>query len=130
MLKRSKRLVQDEAVIEIADGIKIDTLNLCQLDSDKPLLFTRREIDILQFLQNHERGPVPREELLEQVWGYRHVEALETRTVDIHIAKLRRKIEPDPKQPRFLVTIRGQGYRLLSASVAKIDDANPRRSEY
>ncbi|MCB1831407.1 MAG: winged helix-turn-helix domain-containing protein, partial [Gammaproteobacteria bacterium] len=36
----------------------------------------------------------------------------ETRTVDIHIAKLRRKLEPDPGQPRFLVTIRGAGYRL------------------
>jgi two-component system response regulator RegX3 len=38
---------------------------------------------------------------------------IETRTVDIHIAKLRRKIEPAPKEPRFLVTVRGAGYRLV-----------------
>jgi DNA-binding response OmpR family regulator len=59
----------------------------------------------------HHDRPVSREELLTQVWGYaRH---LETRTVDIHIAKLRRKIEPDPKSPRFLTTVRGAGYRLV-----------------
>jgi DNA-binding response OmpR family regulator len=56
---------------------------------------------------------VPREELLNRVWGYAKHLDIETRTVDIHIAKLRRKIEPDPAQPRHLVTVRGAGYRLL-----------------
>ena len=63
-------------------------------------------------MQQHGQRPVPREELLEKVWGYRKAENIETRTVDIHIAKLRRKIEDDPKQPRFLLTIRGEGYRV------------------
>jgi two-component system response regulator RegX3 len=48
------------------------------------------------------------------VWGYARGLDLETRTVDIHIAKLRRKLEPDPAQPRYLITVRGAGYRLLS----------------
>ena len=43
---------------------------------------------------------------------------IETRTVDIHIAKLRRKLEPNPKQPVYLITVRGGGYRLLSGSGA------------
>jgi two-component system response regulator RegX3 len=48
------------------------------------------------------------------VWGYAKNLEIETRTVDIHMAKLRRKIEPDPGQPRYLVTVRGAGYRLIS----------------
>ena len=54
-----------------------------------------------------------REELLTRVWGYDRTADIETRTVDIHIAKLRRKIEPDAKEPRNLITVRGAGYRLL-----------------
>ena len=58
--------------------------------------------------------PVSRDELLAKVWGYAKNIDIETRTVDIHIAKLRRKIEPDPAKPRYLVTVRGAGYRLLA----------------
>ena len=55
-----------------------------------------------------------RDELLHKVWGYARDLDLETRTVDIHIAKLRRKIEVDPGAPRFLTTVRGAGYRLVT----------------
>ena len=54
-----------------------------------------------------------REELLARVWGYANHMDIETRTVDIHIAKLRRKIELDPKLPKHLTTVRGAGYRLV-----------------
>jgi len=56
---------------------------------------------------------VSREELLAKVWGYARNLDIETRTVDIHVAKLRRKIEADPKEPQRLVTVRGAGYRLM-----------------
>ncbi len=72
-------------------------------------------MEILEYLSAHNDRPVPREELLHKVWGYARDAQIETRTVDIHMAKLRRKIEPDPVEPRFLVTIRGAGYRLLTA---------------
>ncbi len=54
-----------------------------------------------------------RDELLTRVWGYDRSAEIETRTVDIHIAKLRRKIELDAKEPRSLITVRGTGYRLV-----------------
>jgi len=111
VLKRSLKYTEQVGILAVAN-IRIDTANLQQLDSSQPLQFTRREIDILYYLQQHEQRPVPREELLEKVWGYIRAENIETRTVDIHIAKLRRKIEVDPKQPRFLLTVRGEGYRL------------------
>jgi two-component system response regulator RegX3 len=71
-------------------------------------------MDVLEYLHANNERPVSREELLSKVWGYRRDLDIETRTVDIHIAKIRRKIEHDPKNPRFLVTIRGAGYRLMS----------------
>jgi DNA-binding response OmpR family regulator len=97
----------------VAQLVEIDTRNLAGRCQDKPLSFTRREMDILQYLHNNHARPVPREELLSKIWGYAKNLDLETRTVDIHIAKLRRKLEPEPAQPRYLVTVRGAGYRLL-----------------
>ena len=71
---------------------------------------------ILEYLAAHGDRPVPRDELLNKVWGYARDAEIETRTVDIHVAKLRRKIEPEPSEPRFLVTVRGAGYRLLTGA--------------
>lgn len=113
VLKRTLKRTEPIPVLTLGD-IRIDTANLEQLDCNLPQQFTRREVEILHYLQQHDERPVPRDELLENVWGYRQPETIETRTVDIHIAKLRRKIEADPKQPKFLLTIRGEGYRLLS----------------
>jgi two-component system response regulator RegX3 len=59
---------------------------------------------------------VSREELLVEVWGYANGSRFDTRTVDIHMAKIRRKIELDPKAPVLLITVRGEGYRLLTGS--------------
>jgi len=69
---------------------------------------------MLQYLRLNPDRPVPRDELLARVWGYAKNLGIETRTVDIHIAKLRRKIETDPAKPRYLVTVRGAGYRLVA----------------
>jgi two-component system response regulator RegX3 len=71
-------------------------------------------MEVLHYLGANPDRAVSREELLNKVWGYARGLDIETRTVDIHIAKLRRKLEPDPAQPRYLVTVRGAGYRLLS----------------
>ncbi len=70
-------------------------------------------MEILQYLKANSERPVSREELLHRIWGYARNMDIETRTVDIHIAKLRRKIEPDPANPHHLVTVRGAGYRRL-----------------
>jgi two-component system response regulator RegX3 len=111
VLKRVHLRNHEKNILQIAT-IQIDTANLVQINDDNPRSFSRREIDILQYLQQHSERPVSREELLEQVWGYKQADAIETRTVDIHIAKLRRKIETYPKQPEWIMTVRGEGYRL------------------
>jgi two-component system response regulator RegX3 len=118
VLRRSRVGVESAAKIALGGGVEIDTRNLCGRRGAETLAFTRREIEILQYLQSNAERPVSRAELLTRVWGYDRTADIETRTVDIHIAKLRRKIEPDAKEPRNLVTVRGAGYRLVLASTA------------
>ncbi len=110
---RRARLGLDEAMIRLGDDLEVDVANLAGRRGAETIAFTRREMEILQYLGANRDRPVSREELLHKVWGYARDLGIETRTVDIHIAKLRRKIEPDPAQPRYLVTVRGAGYRLL-----------------
>ena len=116
VLRRSDCLSQRKKSIQVNDQLTIDTENLCgnKDGSSEKISFTRKEIELLQYLDAHSDRPVSREELLNKVWGYNKDIEIETRTVDIHIAKIRRKIEPDHKQPCCLVTVRGAGYRLLS----------------
>jgi two-component system response regulator RegX3 len=114
VLRRSR--TESQAAIRLEDGVEIDTRNLSARIGGNEVRFTRREIEVLQYLAEHAARPVPREELLHKVWGYaRHLD-IETRTVDIHIAKLRRKLEPDARQPRHLLTVRGGGYRLVTVA--------------
>ncbi|MFD2110688.1 response regulator transcription factor [Thiorhodococcus fuscus] len=112
VLRRAQGREDTESPIRIGD-LELDNQSLCGRRGDEELLFTRREMDILAYLAAHRGRTVSREELLNKVWGYARDCGLETRTVDIHIAKLRRKIEPDPSDPSRLITVRGVGYRLV-----------------
>ena len=118
VLRRSGLTHETDHIIKLNNTkqnnqIKIDTRNLSATKNNQDIHFTRREMDILVYLYNHADRPVPRDELLNKLWGYAKNLDLETRTVDIHIAKLRRKIEKNSAKPDYLVTIRGAGYRLL-----------------
>lgn len=112
VLRRAAIGIEAQTEIELGNGTTIDTRNLSGRRGDVALVFTRREIEILQYLAASAGSCVSRDELLNKVWGYARGVGIETRTVDIHIAKLRRKIETDPAEPRHLVTVRGAGYRL------------------
>lgn len=118
VLRRSGFSETENAVIELGynstTNIKIDTQNLSATINNQTVNFTRREMDILVYLYNNKERPIGRDELLHKLWGYAKNLDLETRTVDIHIAKLRRKIEENPAKPRFLTTVRGAGYRLMA----------------
>lgn len=114
VLRRSRTVAVMNHRIRLSNDIEIDTRNLSGLRNGEVVSFTRREVEILQYLFANSDRPVSRDELLTNVWGYARDLDLETRTVDIHIAKLRRKLEPDSAQPRHLVTVRGAGYRLLA----------------
>ena len=71
---------------------------------------TATERGMIELLMERRGRPVSRDEFLRRVWGYERIP--DTRTVDFHIVRLRRKLEPDPARPRFLKTVRGAGYVL------------------
>ena len=73
------------------------------------IALTPLEFDLLATLARAPWKVFSREELLEQVWGYRH--AADTRLVNVHVQRLRSKIERDPEKPELVVTVRGVGYR-------------------
>jgi len=109
VLRRTRTGQTLERELKLANGMVVDSENLCAED----IVFTRREMDVLLYLYSQADRPVPREELLVKVWGYANDMEIETRTVDIHIAKLRRKIEINPSKPGTIITVRGAGYRLM-----------------
>jgi two-component system response regulator RegX3 len=115
VLRRTSTQLESNQQITLADNVLIDCQNMSATTPNGVLTFTRREMDILLYLNAHSQRPVSRDDLLHKVWGYADGIDLETRTVDIHIAKLRRKLEPDSSQPRYVVTVRGAGYRLMTA---------------
>ena len=111
VLRRSTAPEPDKN-IEWGD-LTIRSDNLCIADADgEEIQLTRREMDLLLYLHANADRAVPREELLSKVWGYDRHALIETRTIDIHIAKLRRKLERNPANPERIQTIRGAGYRL------------------
>jgi two-component system alkaline phosphatase synthesis response regulator PhoP len=73
-----------------------------------------REFQLLSYLIVHRDAAISREELLDKVWGYNSIP--NTRTVDVHIAQLRQKIEDNPKEARYIVTVYGCGYKFLAAA--------------
>lgn len=99
--------------MDLPGGISVDLARLEVHRDGQVVPLTPREGDILSYLvRNHERV-VTREDLLLDVWHYRSAN-VETRTVDIHIVGLRRKVEPDPSKPTLIQTVRGKGYRWFS----------------
>jgi two-component system, OmpR family, alkaline phosphatase synthesis response regulator PhoP len=74
-----------------------------------PVEVSGLELKILRYLIEHRGLLVTRDELLENVWGYRAIPY--TRTVDVHIASLRQKVEQNPSRPQFIVTVHGMGYK-------------------
>jgi DNA-binding response OmpR family regulator len=105
--RRARRTPSDPELIE-ADGCEIDLGRCVARRGGEEAPLTAREAGILRWLHRHKNRSVPRSELLEQVWGT--VGTLQTRTVDMTIAKLRQKIERDPSQPKIVATVTGVGY--------------------
>ena len=79
--------------------------------NDKDLKLTSLEVEILRFMIDRRGEVVTRDDLLDKIWGYEKFPT--TRTVDNHILKLRKKIEKDPSNPRYILSVYGGGYRFV-----------------
>lgn len=91
--------------------IEIDTSARTIRRAGEPVQLSPKEFDLLLALARRQGGVASRAELLDEVWRYANT-AVMTRTVDMHIAELRRKLEDDPTNPRHLLTVRKAGYRI------------------
>jgi len=94
--------------LKIGD-LSIDVAGHVVSRGDEPISLTPLEFDLLLCLARKPWQVFTREVLLEQVWGYRH--AADTRLVNVHVQRLRSKVEHDPEHPEIVVTVRGVGYK-------------------
>jgi two-component system response regulator RegX3 len=109
VLRRTGKNLGDEEVD--CRGIFFDGKNLTAHTRDHAVELTRREMDIIIYLNRHKERIVGKKELLTEVWRYADAD-IETRTVDIHMLKLRKKISTLIGDTPLITTIRGEGYRL------------------
>jgi two-component system response regulator MtrA len=89
--------------------VSIDVAGHSVMRGDEPINLTPLEFDLLVCLARKPWQVFTREVLLEQVWGYRH--SADTRLVNVHVQRLRSKVEHDPENPEVVVTVRGVGYK-------------------
>ncbi|WP_395070324.1 response regulator transcription factor [Gracilimonas sp.] len=97
-------------ILQLGD-VKVDLKESVVLRPDgNEIELTSREVELIRYLLKSANEPISRDELLEKVWRYEF--STNTRTVDVHISKLRAKIEVHPDDPRYLITLHGVGYML------------------
>lgn len=108
--RRVKMETEPPQMLELPGDIRVDLARLEVHRDGTTVPLTPREGDILSYLIQHNDRVVTREDLLLDVWHYQSAN-VETRTVDIHIVGLRRKVEPEPSKPQLIQTVRGKGYR-------------------
>ncbi|HYO86326.1 MAG TPA: MtrAB system response regulator MtrA [Dermatophilaceae bacterium] len=106
---RLRRTDDDEPERLTIGDLVIDVAGHSVRRDSQPLALTPLEFDLLVALARRPWQVFSREVLLEQVWGYRH--AGDTRLVNVHVQRLRSKVEKDPEHPEIVVTVRGVGYK-------------------
>ena len=107
--KRQKKEEQANTYIGSGD-LKMDTEGRRVFIGEKEINLTAKEFDLLELLVRNPNKVYSREALLNYVWGNKAMDSGDVRTVDVHVRRLREKIEPSPSAPQFVHTKRGVGY--------------------
>jgi len=110
---RLRPLTDDAAVVAIGP-LTLDPKSFEVKRGDSPVSLTPLEFKLLHTLASKPQQVFSREMLLEQVWGYQY--KADTRLVNVHVQRLRSKVEDDPENPKIVMTVRGHGYRAGSDS--------------
>ncbi len=110
LLRRSKTLTSSAEMYAFGD-IEVDFRAAVAKRNGTPFELSGLELKLLRYLIDHRGAVLTRDELLEKVWGYDATPV--TRTVDVHIAALRQKLEANPARPEFIVTVHGVGYKFV-----------------
>jgi two-component system alkaline phosphatase synthesis response regulator PhoP len=91
--------------------VKVDFRRAVVERDDKLIELSAKEYQLLRYFIEHREATLSRDELLDEVWGYDATPT--TRTVDVHVAWLRQKLEPNPRRPQYILTVHGMGYKFL-----------------
>jgi two-component system alkaline phosphatase synthesis response regulator PhoP len=117
LLARVKAVLRRTAVVpkemdqhSFAD-VEVDLKRCRVLKSGRVIDVSSKEFELLKYFICHSGEVLSRDRLLEEVWGYENYPT--TRTVDTHLVRLRQKLEPDPEQPQYFLTVHGTGYRFV-----------------
>lgn len=111
LLRRSAAQARTEPNWFRFGDISVDLAHARVFRGGERVQLSDREFALLRYLIDHRGAAVSRDRLLVDVWGYNT--ATSTRTIDVHIALLRQKLEPDPRNPEFILTVHMQGYRFV-----------------
>ena len=101
--------IPNSGVIQVM-SLKIDTNKRQVFRNDERIRLTGMEFSLLELLVSRSGEPFSRGEILKEVWGYTPERHVDTRVVDVHISRLRSKLEDDPANPELILTARGTGY--------------------
>ncbi len=101
----------DESNLFQFGAVRVDFTQQTVLRDQRALNLLPREYSLLRYFIRHRGTVLSRNQILDDVWGYEGMPL--TRTVDVHVAGLRRKIEPDPRKPRYLLTVHHRGYKFV-----------------
>src|SRR5262249_25604678 len=91
--------------------VHVDCRKVEVVKNGEQVELSAREFLLLKYLIEHREAALSRDELLNEVWGYHSMPS--TRTVDVHVAWLRQKIEPNPRQPQYITTVHGLDYKFI-----------------
>lgn len=117
LLARVKAVLRRTAVVPKHQNqhsfgdVEVDLRRHRVLRSGTALDISTKEFELLKYFICHSGETLSRDHLLEEVWGYENYPT--TRTVDTHLVRLRQKLEPDPEQPQYFLTVHGTGYRFV-----------------
>ena len=109
LLRRARQAPAQPGSTHRFGSIQVDLRGTEVLRDGKQVPLSAKEFQLLRYFIEHPGETLSREKLLSDVWGYG--ETMSTRTVDVHVAWLRQKLESDPKQPQLIVTVHGLGYK-------------------
>lgn len=121
VLRRTYIQPSKPAVIDV-ENISIDLMKRQVFKDEQKVKLTEMEFSLLELLVLHPGKPFSRNEILQQVWGYRLNQYSDTRVVDVHVSRLRSKLEQNVSEPELILTARGTGYMFQNYTLGMEDD--------
>ncbi len=112
LLRRAPAKPSAEHGVQQFGSLRIDFRGTEVARDGVPVYLSAREFQLLRYLVEHRGATLTRDEILKEVWGYSATTF--TRTVDVHVASMRQKLERDPSNPELILTVKGMGYKFAS----------------